>query len=356
MRRPVPYLVGAAGADARARAAGASASPHRRRQPRRAAHHRVHASGCTLLETTLGPGALAPHQIVVDTHRPGGALRPGRRRGRAPPGRRAARATPRSRPAPSRRRSDPAARDSPRSARPSRRAGATSSTRTGSVVQIRAAGTSDSGTQRPWTSSTASATATSRGALPGRRRRAAHRRARLRRRLRRHAPTAPSPGSCSPCSSLSYLLLLRAFRSVVLPLKAVLMNLLSVSATYGVLVLAFQHGWGEPCSASSSSAQIEAWIPIFLFAMLFGLSMDYEVFLLSRMREEWDRTPRQRARGRLRARAHRPDHHGRRDHHDRRVLGLHRRQLRRPAGVRARPLGGDPARRDGRARAPRAGH
>src|SRR2546423_5792808 len=87
---------------------------------------------------------------------------------------------------------------------------------------------------------------------------------------------------------LSYLILLRAFRSVVLPVKAVFMNVLSVSATYGVLVLAFQHGWGNVLSLQSSS-QVEAWIPIFLFAMLFGLSMDYEVFLLSRMREEWDK-------------------------------------------------------------------
>ncbi|MDP9293677.1 MAG: MMPL family transporter, partial [Actinomycetota bacterium] len=87
---------------------------------------------------------------------------------------------------------------------------------------------------------------------------------------------------------VSYLLLLRAFRSVVLPLKAVVMNLLSVSATFGVLVLAFQHGWGEVLGLQQSP-QVEAWIPIFLFAMLFGLSMDYEVFLLSRVREEWDR-------------------------------------------------------------------
>jgi RND superfamily putative drug exporter len=86
----------------------------------------------------------------------------------------------------------------------------------------------------------------------------------------------------------SYFLLLRAFRSVVLPLKAVIMNLLSVSATYGVLVLVFQHGWGESIGLQQSP-QIEAWIPIFLFAMLFGLSMDYEVFLLSRVREEWER-------------------------------------------------------------------
>jgi RND superfamily putative drug exporter len=87
---------------------------------------------------------------------------------------------------------------------------------------------------------------------------------------------------------VSYLLLLRAFRSVLLPLKAVLMNLLSIGATYGVLVLVFQHGIGKAIGLAETS-QIEAWIPIFLFAMLFGLSMDYEVFLLTRMREEWDK-------------------------------------------------------------------
>jgi RND superfamily putative drug exporter len=87
---------------------------------------------------------------------------------------------------------------------------------------------------------------------------------------------------------LTYLLLLRAFRSVILPLKAVLLNLLSVSATYGVLVLVFQEGLHSTLGLQASP-QIEGWIPIFLFAMLFGLSMDYEVFLLSRIREEWDR-------------------------------------------------------------------
>jgi RND superfamily putative drug exporter len=87
---------------------------------------------------------------------------------------------------------------------------------------------------------------------------------------------------------ISYFVLLRAFRSLVLPVKAVLMNLLSVSATYGVLVIFFQHGVGGDLLGLKSSPQIDGWIPIFLFAVLFGLSMDYEVFLLSRMREEWD--------------------------------------------------------------------
>jgi putative drug exporter of the RND superfamily len=88
---------------------------------------------------------------------------------------------------------------------------------------------------------------------------------------------------------VTYFVLMRAFRSVVLPLKAVLLNVLSISATYGALVLVFQHGVGEVVGFHSSP-QIEGWIPIFLFAMLFGLSMDYEIFLLTRMREEWDKT------------------------------------------------------------------
>jgi uncharacterized membrane protein YdfJ with MMPL/SSD domain len=87
---------------------------------------------------------------------------------------------------------------------------------------------------------------------------------------------------------LTYLLLMRAFRSVFLPLKAVVMNVLSVSAAYGVLVLAFRHGWGE-WAGLQQLPEIEFWIPVMLFAMVFGLSMDYEVFLLSRMREEWDK-------------------------------------------------------------------
>ena len=89
---------------------------------------------------------------------------------------------------------------------------------------------------------------------------------------------------------LTYLLLMRAFRSVVLPLKAVVLNLLSVGAAYGMLVVVFKWGLGDSLVGLYQFDQIEGWIPIFLFAMLFGLSMDYEVFLVSRMREYWDET------------------------------------------------------------------
>ena len=88
---------------------------------------------------------------------------------------------------------------------------------------------------------------------------------------------------------LTYLLLLRAFRSLLLPLKAVVLNLFSVAASYGMLVLVFHFGVGHDLVSNLyHDPQVEGWIPIFLFAMLFGLSMDYEVFLVTRMREAWD--------------------------------------------------------------------
>ena len=86
---------------------------------------------------------------------------------------------------------------------------------------------------------------------------------------------------------LTYVLLLRAFRSVVLPLKAIVLNMLSIGAAYGLLVIFFKWG-GADALGLISFDQIEGWIPVFVFAMVFGLSMDYEVFLVSRMREEWD--------------------------------------------------------------------
>jgi RND superfamily putative drug exporter len=235
--------------------------------------------GLAVLERTLGPGALAPNQVVIDTHRPGGAYDPAivaaQRRLIAELQR------------------DPEIQRStilaPALMPRVQAQQANLVDASGQVLQIRAAGRSDAG-EDPAVD--------------------------LVHRIRdMYIPAARFPASADVLLTgapafgvdfidkaygafpwlilavlvLSYLILLRAFRSIVLPAKAVIMNVLSVGATYGVLTLAFQHGWGEPLGLQSS-AQIEAWIPIFLFAMLFGLSMDYEVFLLSRMREEWDLT------------------------------------------------------------------
>lgn len=86
---------------------------------------------------------------------------------------------------------------------------------------------------------------------------------------------------------LTYVFLFVAFRSAVLPLKAVLLNLLSVGAAYGILELVFQQGVGAGLLNFSPESGVAGWVPIFLFALLFGLSTDYEVFLLSRIRERW---------------------------------------------------------------------
>ena len=86
---------------------------------------------------------------------------------------------------------------------------------------------------------------------------------------------------------LSFLLLILVFRSVVVPLKAAIMNLLSIGSAYGVLVMVFQWGWGKSLIGLESTIPVVAFIPMFMFAILFGLSMDYEVFLLSRVREEY---------------------------------------------------------------------
>ncbi len=89
---------------------------------------------------------------------------------------------------------------------------------------------------------------------------------------------------------LSFLLLMAVFRSLLVPLKAVIMNLLSIGATYGVLVAIFQWGWFKGLIGLETLAPISPWAPMMLFAIVFGLSMDYEVFLLSRIREEYVRT------------------------------------------------------------------
>jgi RND superfamily putative drug exporter len=86
----------------------------------------------------------------------------------------------------------------------------------------------------------------------------------------------------------TFLVLASAFRSLLLPLKAVLLNLLTVAASYGLVVMVFDFGIGAGLLGVHRSAEIEGWVPVFLFAALFGLSIDYEVFLVSRMREEWE--------------------------------------------------------------------
>ena len=89
---------------------------------------------------------------------------------------------------------------------------------------------------------------------------------------------------------LSFIILMLAFRSIVIPIKAIIMNLLSVGTTYGLLVLVFQKGVGTDLLGFQQAEVIDAWIPLFLFTILFGLSMDYHVFLLSRIRERYDQT------------------------------------------------------------------
>ncbi len=89
---------------------------------------------------------------------------------------------------------------------------------------------------------------------------------------------------------LSFVLLMMVFRSIVVPLKAAVMNLLSIGAAYGVIVAVFQWGWGAHLIGVDKQGPIESWVPMMMFTILFGLSMDYEIFLLSRVREEYLRT------------------------------------------------------------------
>ena len=88
----------------------------------------------------------------------------------------------------------------------------------------------------------------------------------------------------------AFILLLVSFRSIVIPVTAVILNLLSVGAAYGVIVALFQWGWGQSLLGFTSVHSVASWLPLFLFVVLFGLSMDYHVFILSRIRESYDRT------------------------------------------------------------------
>ena len=145
---------------------------------------------------------------------------------------------------------------------------------------------------------------------------------------------------------LTYLLLARAFRSLLLPLKAVLLNLVSLGAAYGIVVFIFQQGHGSDAIWGVEATQsIQSWIPLMIFAFLFGLSMDYEVFMLTRMREAYDETGRTPQAIRLGPDAHRQARDQRRAGADVRLLLDVHRPGRRHQAVRHRAGGGDHLRR-----------
>jgi RND superfamily putative drug exporter len=106
-----------------------------------------------------------------------------------------------------------------------------------------------------------------------------------------HAVYGNFPLMIALIAVVTFVLLARAFRSLLLPLKAVVLNVVSVGAAWGVLALVWQHGYGsEQIWGIAATGSVTAWIPLMVFAFLFGLSMDYEVFILARMREEYDST------------------------------------------------------------------
>ena len=157
-------------------------------------------------------------------------------------------------------------------------------------------------------------------------------------------------------AGLTFILLARAFRSLVLPLKAVLLNVLSVGAAWGVMVLFWQNGIGsEAIWGIEATRAINVEIPIVVFAFLFGISMDYQVFIISRMREAYDRTGSTRdGRGRGH-RPHGPPRHERGADPRPRVRRAQREPGHRDQDLRHRAGGGDPGRRDDRARHARPG-
>ena len=153
---------------------------------------------------------------------------------------------------------------------------------------------------------------------------------------------------------LAFLLLLVTFRSIVIPIKAILLNLLSVGAAYGVLVLVFQNGNLESLLGYSSNGGVTNWLPLFLFVILFGLSMDYHVFILSRVKELHDRGMSHRPRRAAGDLDDRRDGDQRGDRHGRRVLGLRDPGVHRLQGARPRAGSGGPDRRHDHPRHPAA--
>ena len=150
---------------------------------------------------------------------------------------------------------------------------------------------------------------------------------------------------------LSFVFLTVVFRSLVVPLKAILMNLLSVGAAYGLMVVVFQKGWGADLLGLQQVDYIEAWMPLFLFAILFGTSMDYHVFLLSRIREHFDQGNSNTESVAFGLRIDREDHHRRSDHHGGGVRRVRRRAAGHVPATRVRAGGGGAPRCHARAHA-----
>ena len=271
----------------------ASAAPTRATTRSSSTTHKAY----DLIAQGFGPGANGPILVVADTPHAGLRRRPAAAR------RRAARDA--------RRRSRSATRGRTRRARPrSRRC----------IPTTRTAGRGDAAARPPTCATTSCPQATAGTGLSVHLGGQTASNDRLRRRDRR----AACRSSSARVLALSFLLLLLVFRSVLVPLKAVLMNLLSIGAAYGVIVADLPVGLGRRICSASSTAPIEAWVPMMLFAIVFGLSMDYEVFLLERGPRALRPHRRQRDRRRRRAREHRARHHrGRADH------GVRVRQLRR---------------------------
>ena len=148
----------------------------------------------------------------------------------------------------------------------------------------------------------------------------------------------------------AFVLMLIAFRSIVVALKAIVLNLLSVGAAFGILVLVFQHGVGKGMLGFSSTAGISPVVPMLLFVILFGLSMDYHVFIISRIRETFDRGASMDDAISYGIKSTAGTRHERRDRHGRGVLDLRDVVDADVQAVRRRAGGRDPDRRDHRSR------
>ena len=150
--------------------------------------------------------------------------------------------------------------------------------------------------------------------------------------------------------TLAFLLLLVTFRSIIVPIKAIVLNLLSVGASYGVLTLIFQHGWLHKQLGFETPGFVVAWLPLFLFVILFGLSMDYHVYILSRVREGFDKRHVDGGRRDPRDQADRRCRDQRRVRDGRRVRDLRNAQHHRLQDARRRPRPRDLHRRHDRPR------